>query len=110
MFFILKGSDKTEIIVLNLLKDKEVQWDGNALKNMENLKILVIEKARFSRGPNHLPKSLRVLKWFDYPESSLPAHYNPKKLVILDLSDSMGLFTFGNQMIMVLIFCLFSEF
>ncbi|RHN55372.1 putative winged helix-turn-helix DNA-binding domain, leucine-rich repeat domain, L [Medicago truncatula] len=105
-----KGSDKTEIIVLNLLKDKEVQWDGNALKNMENLKILVIEKTRFSRGPNHLPKSLRVLKWFDYPESSLPAHYNPKKLVILDLSDSTGLFTFGNQMIMVLIFCLFSEF
>ncbi|KAK2429051.1 TMV resistance protein N [Trifolium repens] len=93
-----KGSDKTEIIILNLLKDKEVQWDGNALKNMENLKILVIEKAHFSRGPNHLPKSLRVLKWYDYPESSLPAHYNPKKLVILDLSK--GLFTFGNQMIM----------
>ncbi|PNY04073.1 disease resistance protein (TIR-NBS-LRR class) [Trifolium pratense] len=35
-----KGSDKTEIIMLRLLKDKEVQWDGNALKNMENLKIL----------------------------------------------------------------------
>ncbi|XP_045810954.1 TMV resistance protein N-like [Trifolium pratense] len=93
-----KGSDKTEVIVLNLLKDKEVQWDGNAFMNMENLKILVIEKARFSRGPNHLPKSLRVLKWCDYPESSLPAHYNPKKLVMLDLS--MGLFTFSNQMIM----------
>jgi hypothetical protein len=73
---------------------------------MENLKILVIEKAHFSRGPNHLPKSLRVLKWYDYPESSLPAHYNPKKLVILHLSK--GLFTFGNQMIMVLIFYLFS--
>jgi hypothetical protein len=61
--------------MLRLLKDKEVQWDGNALKNMENLKIL--------------------LKWCDYPESSLPAHYDPKTLVILDLS--MGLFTFGNQ-------------
>jgi hypothetical protein len=75
--------------MLHPLKDKEVQSDGNALKNMENLKILVIEKARFSRGPNHLPKSIRVLKWCDYPESSLPAHYDPKTLVILDLS--MGL-------------------
>ena len=99
--FGLKGSDKTEIIMLRLLKDKKVQWDRNALKNMENLKILVIEEACFSRGPNHLPKSLRVLKWCDYPESSLPAHFDPKKLVILDLS--MGHFTFRNQMIMVLI-------
>jgi hypothetical protein len=104
----LKGSDKTEVIMLRLLKDKEVQWDGNALKNMENLKILVIEKAHFSRGPNHLPKSLKVLKWCDYPESSLPARYDPEKLVILDLS--MSHFTFGKQKIMVLIFYLFSEF
>jgi hypothetical protein len=81
--------------MLHPLKDKEVQSDGNALKNMENLKILVIEKARFSRGPNHLPKSIRVLKWCDYPESSLPAHYDPKTLVILDLS--MDLFTFGDK-------------
>ncbi|MCI05024.1 resistance protein, partial [Trifolium medium] len=34
------GFEKTEIIMLHLLKDKGVQWDGNALKNMENLKIL----------------------------------------------------------------------
>ncbi|AES96719.1 disease resistance protein (TIR-NBS-LRR class) [Medicago truncatula] len=57
-----KGSDKIEIIMLHLLKDKKVQWDGNALKKMENLKILIVEKARFSRGPYHLPKSLRILK------------------------------------------------
>nr|WIL60004.1 nodulation protein [Melilotus officinalis] len=93
-----KGSDKIEIVMLHLLKDKEVRWDGNALKKMENLKILVIEKARFSRGPNHLPKSLRVLKWSDYPESSLPVHFDPKKLVILDLS--MSCITFDNQLIM----------
>ncbi|CAI8587884.1 unnamed protein product [Vicia faba] len=93
-----KGSDKTEIIMLRLLKDKEVEWDGNALKKMENLKVLVIEKAHFSRGPNHLPKSLRVLKWCDYPESSLPVYFDPKKLVILDLS--LSCITFENQVIM----------
>ncbi|RDY11062.1 TMV resistance protein N, partial [Mucuna pruriens] len=80
-----KGSDKIEIIMLHLLKDKEVQWDGSALMKMENLKILIVENARFSRGPNDLPKSLRVLKWREYPEPLLPSNFDPKKLVILDL-------------------------
>ncbi|TKY69644.1 WRKY transcription factor 19 [Spatholobus suberectus] len=93
-----KGSDKTEIIMLNLLKDKAVQWDGNALKKMENLKILVVENAHFSKGPSHLPKSLRVLKWCQYPEPLLPADCDPKKFVILDLS--MSFFSFDNQLIM----------
>ncbi|RDX94907.1 TMV resistance protein N, partial [Mucuna pruriens] len=93
-----KGSDKTEIIMLHLSKDKEVQWDGNALNKMENLKILVVKNAFFSRGPNALPKSLRVLKWSGYPESSLPPHFDPKKLAILDLS--MSFFSFKNQLIM----------
>ncbi|GAU10036.1 hypothetical protein TSUD_414850 [Trifolium subterraneum] len=41
-----KGSNKTEILMLHLLKDKEVQWDGNALKNMENLKILEMKLSK----------------------------------------------------------------
>nr|KYP65899.1 TMV resistance protein N [Cajanus cajan] len=93
-----KGSDKTEIIMLHLPKVKEVQWDGTALEKMENLKILVVENAHFSRGPSVLPKSLRVLKWTAYPESSLPANFDPKKLVILDLP--MSYFTFADQVIM----------
>ncbi|WJX67159.1 hypothetical protein P8452_51652 [Trifolium repens] len=48
--FGLKGSDKTEIIMLRLLKDKEVQWDGNALKNMENLKVLKLVILDLSGG------------------------------------------------------------
>lgn len=52
--FGLKGFGKIEMIMLGLLKDKEVQWDGIALKKMENLKILVIENVCFSRGPSHL--------------------------------------------------------
>ncbi|XP_029127417.1 TMV resistance protein N-like [Cajanus cajan] len=91
-----KGSDKTEIIMLHLPKVKEVQWDGTALEKMENLKILVVENAHFSRGPSALPKSLRVLKWSAYPESSLPANFDSKKLVILDLP--MSSFTFKDQL------------
>lgn len=73
------GSDKTEIIKLHLLKDEEVQWDGIALMKMENLKILIIEIGCFSKGPNHLPKSLRVLKWRGYPELLLPSNFDKKK-------------------------------
>lgn len=91
----MKGSDKTQIIVLDLPKDKEVQWDGNTLKKMENLKILVVKNTCFSRGPSALPKRLRVLKWSRYPESTLPADFDPKKLVIFDLS--LSFFTFKNQ-------------
>ncbi|XP_020217582.1 TMV resistance protein N [Cajanus cajan] len=90
-----KGSDITEIIMLHLSKVKEVQWDGTALEKMENLKILVVENAHFSKGPSAFPKSLRVLKWSAYPESSLPANFNPKKLVILDLP--LSSFTFKDQ-------------
>nr|KYP65799.1 TMV resistance protein N [Cajanus cajan] len=94
-YYGLKGSDKTEIIMLHLPKVKEVQWDGTALEKMENLKILVVENAHFSRGPSALPKSLRVLKWSAYPESSFPTNFDPKKLVILDLP--LSSFTFRDQ-------------
>ncbi|KAK7274824.1 hypothetical protein RIF29_15923 [Crotalaria pallida] len=95
-----KGSDKIEIIMLRLLKEvkeeqEDVQWDGNAFKRMNNLQILVIENARFSRGPSYLPNSLRVLTWHGYPDSSLPANFNAKKLAILDLS--MSFFTLDKQ-------------
>ncbi|KAK7274819.1 hypothetical protein RIF29_15918 [Crotalaria pallida] len=90
-----KGSDKTEIIMLRLLKEEEVHWDGNAFKKMDNLQILVIENARFSRGPSHLPNSLRVLTWHGYPDPSLPANFNAKNLAVLDLS--MSFFTLDKQ-------------
>lgn len=33
--------------MLHLSKDKEVQWDGNSLKKMENLKILMVKMLAF---------------------------------------------------------------
>lgn len=65
-----------------------VNWDGEAFKKMKNLKMLIITNCRFSKGTTHLPRSLRVLKWGGYPSSSLPPDFNPKKLAILELSDS----------------------
>ena len=74
--------------MLNAPRDSEVQWDGNALKKMKNLSILVVKSACFSCGPKHLPNGLRVLDWEQYPSSSLPSNFNPRKLVILNLNRS----------------------
>ncbi|XP_027346638.1 TMV resistance protein N-like [Abrus precatorius] len=83
-----KGTDAIEVIMLRFPKNKEVWWNGSELKKMTNLKILTIENACFSRGPEHLPSSLRVLKWWEYPSPSLPPEFDPRRLVTLDLSFS----------------------
>nr|WIL59965.1 nodulation protein [Melilotus officinalis] len=82
------GTDTIEVIIINLCNDKEVQWSGKTFKKMKNLKILIIRSARFSRGPQKLPYSLRVLDWSGYPSQSLPVDFNPKNLVILSLPES----------------------
>jgi len=70
------------------LKGEEVNWDGEAFKEMKNLKTLIIRNGSFSKGPTHLPNRLRVLKWQGYSLPSLPCYFNPKKLSILELPDS----------------------
>jgi L1 cell adhesion molecule like protein len=84
----MKGTDTIEVIIINLCNDKEVQWSGKSFKKMKNLKILIVRSARFSRGPQKLPDSLRVLDWSGYPSDSLPADFNPKNLMILSLPES----------------------
>jgi L1 cell adhesion molecule like protein len=84
----MKGTDTIEVIIINLCNDKEVQWSGKSFKKMKNLKILIVRSARFSRGPQKLPNSLRVLDWSGYPSDSLPADFNPKNLMILSLPES----------------------
>uniref|UniRef100_K7MD10 Disease resistance protein RPS4B/Roq1-like leucine-rich repeats domain-containing protein n=1 Tax=Glycine max TaxID=3847 RepID=K7MD10_SOYBN len=59
-----------------------------AFEKMNNLKRLIIESGSFTTGPNHLPNSLRVLEWWDYPSPSLPIDFHPKKLVKLELLGS----------------------
>ncbi|XP_061348635.1 disease resistance protein Roq1-like isoform X2 [Gastrolobium bilobum] len=84
-----KGTNSIQIIMLDFLKFEEVvEWDGNAFKEMKNLKTLIIRKGYFSEGPKHLPNSLRVLEWWRYPSPSLPSNFHQKKLVILKLPQS----------------------
>ena len=75
------------------MSDREqiIEWDGSALKEMINLKILIIKNAKFSEVPKCLPNSLRVLEWWGYPSNCLPSDFQPHKFVMCNLPD--GCFT-----------------
>ncbi|KAK4283908.1 hypothetical protein QN277_000809 [Acacia crassicarpa] len=81
-------SEVIVIIQVESFKCIEIDWNGKAFKRMKNLKILILENAKFSQGPKYLPNSLAVLRWRGYPSSSLPNGFRPKYLVELDLGDS----------------------
>jgi hypothetical protein len=85
-----KGSSQIEIIYLEFpLSEKEViEWKGDELKKMQNLKTLIVKNGRFSKGPKHLPNSLRVLEWPKYPARVIPSDFCPKKLSICKLQQS----------------------
>ncbi|KAG4380250.1 hypothetical protein GLYMA_16G136200v4 [Glycine max] len=84
-----KGTRKIEIICMNSSSfGEEVEWDGDAFKKMKNLKTLIIKSDCFSKGPKHLPNTLRVLEWWRCPSQDWPHNFNPKQLAICKLPDS----------------------
>ncbi|XP_061347996.1 disease resistance protein Roq1-like [Gastrolobium bilobum] len=86
------GTMKIEIIYLDFpVYDEEeviVKWSGKAFAKMKNLKTLIIKQGCFSRGPKHLPNSLRILEWWRYPSPCLPSDFHPKQLAICKIMDS----------------------
>ncbi|XP_061369751.1 uncharacterized protein LOC133312551 [Gastrolobium bilobum] len=80
------GTSSIQILMLDFLKFEEVvEWDGNAFKEMKNLKTLIIRKGCFSEGPKHLPNSLRALEWWRYPSPSLPSNFRQKNLEFVNM-------------------------
>jgi len=68
--------------------DDEVELNESVFKKMKNLKTLIIRGGHFSKGPKHLPNSLRVVEWESYPSEYFPNDFNPKKLAIFNLPGS----------------------
>ncbi|KAL2967611.1 hypothetical protein AAZX31_16G185400 [Glycine max] len=82
-------NDEIEAMMFDMKEDQEVQWNQKVFGKMKNLRMLLVTmKVGFSRSSIDLPKSLRVLEWWGYPESSLPSNFHSKNLVILNLSYS----------------------
>lgn len=65
-----------------------VHLKDDSFKKMKNLKILIVRNGHFYGSPQHLPNNLRLLDWMEYPSSTLPSTFHPKKLVVLNLSRS----------------------
>jgi hypothetical protein len=70
------------------LYEEVVEWKGDEFKKMENLKTLIIKNGFFSKIPEHLPNSLRVLDWPRYPSQRIPSDFCPRKLSICKLPES----------------------
>ncbi|XP_065618527.1 disease resistance protein RPV1 [Quercus suber] len=81
------GSDKIRSMILWSPKSKleEVQLKAQFCK-MKNLRLLLIRNVRCCNGPLEcLPNGLSLLDWRDYPFSSWPPNFFPKKLVVLNV-------------------------
>ncbi|KAK7261677.1 hypothetical protein RIF29_27993 [Crotalaria pallida] len=82
-------SSKIQTIMLDFPDvRKAIAWNGKAFKKMNNLRTLIIRNGCSDVDVEHLPNSLRVLEWREYPSSSLPSDFHPEELTILKLSYS----------------------
>jgi hypothetical protein len=93
---------------LNFPLSKEiVEWTGDELKKMENLKTLVVKTSFYPKPdlqdipsdfrPKNFPNSLRVLEWPNLQD--IPSDFRPKNFSICKLPNS-GL-TSLNRMVMI---------
>ncbi|RHN60432.1 putative leucine-rich repeat domain, L domain-containing protein [Medicago truncatula] len=69
--------------------DLVIDWNGEALEKMTNLKTLIIENVSFSKGLKYLPSSLRVFKWNGCSSESLSSiicckRFEDMKVLTLD--------------------------
>ncbi|OIW15678.1 hypothetical protein TanjilG_09616 [Lupinus angustifolius] len=74
--------------MLDLPEKQEMQLSVQALKKMKNLRMLIIRNAKFSGGPLHIPRNLRMLDWKEYPSPNLPSDFVLEKVAMLELRHS----------------------
>ncbi|KAM1217593.1 hypothetical protein PS1_045299 [Malus domestica] len=68
--------------------DDEQSFSTEAFKKMWRLKFLLLENVMLTGSYKHLFKELRALTWFGFPLEAIPADFDQRNLVCLDLSNS----------------------
>ena len=68
-------------------KPRTVNLKANTFKNMRNLKFLLVENIRITKGLKYLPNELKLLQWSDY-DFRLPLKFYPHNLVMLNMPRS----------------------
>ncbi|KAB1201388.1 Protein SUPPRESSOR OF npr1-1, CONSTITUTIVE 1 [Morella rubra] len=56
---------------------------------MKRLRLFINRNAWFSKGPDYLSNELRLLDWGRCPLQSLPSNFHGKKLVVLEMVNSL---------------------
>ncbi|KAF3973228.1 hypothetical protein CMV_003337 [Castanea mollissima] len=69
-------------------KEREVVIVTNSLKTMVNLRLLQINNVNLEGKFKYLPVELKWLQWKGCPMKSLPSDFHPRKVAVLDLSES----------------------
>ncbi|MED6124980.1 hypothetical protein PIB30_064060 [Stylosanthes scabra] len=82
------GTYKIQGMMVDLPDQYMIHLKNDSFKKMKNLKILIVRNGQFFGSPQDLPNNLRLLDWMEYPSSSFPSSFLPRKLAVLNLSRS----------------------
>uniref|UniRef100_A0A9I9CIW9 AAA+ ATPase domain-containing protein n=1 Tax=Cucumis melo TaxID=3656 RepID=A0A9I9CIW9_CUCME len=82
------GTDTIKAIKLDLANPTRLHVDPQAFRSMKNLRVLIVQNARFSTKIKHLSDSLKWIKWHGFAHRSLPSCFITKSLVGLDMQHS----------------------
>ncbi|CAN6702778.1 unnamed protein product [Malus baccata var. baccata] len=84
------GTEAVEGLFLFLPEhfDDEQSFSTEAFKKMWRLKFLQLENVTLTGSYKHLSKELRALTWFGFPLEAIPADFDQRSLVFMELSNS----------------------
>ncbi|KAA0047972.1 TMV resistance protein N-like [Cucumis melo var. makuwa] len=82
------GTDAVKAIKFDFPNPTKLDVDLQAFRKMKNLRLLIVQNARFCTKIEYLPDSLKWIKWHGFPQSTLPSCFITKNLVGLDLQHS----------------------
>ncbi|CAN6574939.1 unnamed protein product [Malus baccata var. baccata] len=84
------GTEAVEGLTLLLPEhsDDEQSFSTEAFKKMRRLKFLQLANVKLTGSYKHLSKELRLLSWIGFPLEAIPADFDQRNLVYLDLSYS----------------------
>uniref|UniRef100_A0A7N2MVU1 ADP-ribosyl cyclase/cyclic ADP-ribose hydrolase n=1 Tax=Quercus lobata TaxID=97700 RepID=A0A7N2MVU1_QUELO len=88
---VLKNNTGTEVvegIILNIPIQNEELLDAGVFSKMKRMRLLKMGdmgNVKLPQGLDYLSNELRIIEWHGYPLSSMPANFQPNKLVELKM-------------------------
>ncbi|KAK9949805.1 hypothetical protein M0R45_005317 [Rubus argutus] len=83
------GTDQVKGIMIQLPQPEEIRLSAKCFSKMKNLKFVINCNASLSGDVDYLPNELRFIDWPGCHLQSLPFNSNRKKLVVLNMPNSL---------------------